>query len=58
MEIIEQYCREIAAHRGVNPDEPVTIGNPDGTTEYFPVAWEGYRPLAEKLLALHDAPSA
>lgn len=58
MDITEQYCRAIAAHRGVNPDEPVTIGNPDGSSEHFPIAWEGYRSLAETLLAIHEATSA
>lgn len=54
MPLIEQYCRIVCEWRGVPPDEPLTIGYPDGSEAKFDVAWQAYVPLCEQLLALHD----
>lgn len=54
MELTERYARKIAELRGVDPEGPITIGNIDGTSSFHEVAWEGYKDMAEQLLALHD----
>lgn len=58
MTLTEQYARTICQERGLNPDEPVTIGKPDGSSEFHEIAWKGYAALADRLLALHAAAEA
>lgn len=47
----EQVARILAESRGVDPDQPVTIGKPDGTVEDFEIAWHGYVPTARSIIA-------
>lgn len=54
MTIQEKYARTLCQSRGAEPDQPITIVNPDGTSAFHKVAWKGYTDLADALLALHD----
>lgn len=51
MDIIEQMARHICTRRGADPDGPITMGYPDGTSASFNPAWQGYADLAQEL---HD----
>lgn len=51
----ERYARTICEARGADPEEPITIGYPDGTQKEFEKAWEGYLDLADRLLALRES---
>lgn len=49
--LLEEVARILCASRGANPDEPITIGNPDGSFRQFDVAWEGYTETADAVIA-------
>lgn len=50
----EKAARVIAMSRGTDPDAPVTIGNPDGSADYFETAWHGYVPMARLIAQALD----
>jgi hypothetical protein len=51
----EEVARIIAQDRGADPDQPITITGAEGAQQ-FEKAWEGYAPLADRIIVAVNKP--